>query len=227
MPCLPRHRPSPAMLVACTALAVALGGTSVAAVSYINGRQIKPHSIPKNRLTASAIKSLTGRRGARGSRGVTGPRGVQGLNGPTGPQGILEVKRVIGPISQSITGPTDSFVFAGPTTTLEVGAKQAIVGTGSGSLYVPSGSATVKTYLCYQAANGGTVTPFGISTSNYQRATVTTDYTDPSSSAATIPGAGTWNVGYCVGNDTSATVYGNWASGLYEVVNSGSVVAAG
>jgi hypothetical protein len=56
-------------LVAYTALLFALCGTSFAAASYINGKQIKPHSIPKNRLTGSAIKSL------RGARGPTGPAG--------------------------------------------------------------------------------------------------------------------------------------------------------
>jgi hypothetical protein len=41
--------------VALVALFFALGGTSYAAATYINGSQIKPHSIAKNRLTNSAI----------------------------------------------------------------------------------------------------------------------------------------------------------------------------
>lgn len=66
------------MIVACLALALSLGGTSVAAVSYINGKQIKPHSIPKNRLSARAIKALHGARGVQGPIGPTGPAGPAG-----------------------------------------------------------------------------------------------------------------------------------------------------
>ena len=69
-------------LVAYLALFVALGGTSVAAANYINGKQIKPHSIPKNRLTNGAIAAL---HGARGVQGTPGARGPTGTRGPTGP----------------------------------------------------------------------------------------------------------------------------------------------
>ncbi len=48
--------------IALLALFLALGGTSFAAASYISGKQIKPHSIPKNRLTRKAIKQLKGNR---------------------------------------------------------------------------------------------------------------------------------------------------------------------
>jgi hypothetical protein len=48
--------------VALLALFLALDGTSFAAASYVSGSQIKPHSIPKNRLTNKAIKSLKGNR---------------------------------------------------------------------------------------------------------------------------------------------------------------------
>jgi hypothetical protein len=64
-------------VVSLVALFVALGGTTLAATSYINGRQIQPHSIPKNRLTATAIEGL---RGSRGRRGATGPQGPAGTN---------------------------------------------------------------------------------------------------------------------------------------------------
>jgi hypothetical protein len=76
--------------IALLALFLALGGTSLAAASFINGKQIKPNSIPKNRLTHSAIASLKGARGARGGQGATGPRGatgVQGVKGDTGAAG--------------------------------------------------------------------------------------------------------------------------------------------
>ena len=68
-----RHRGhfSPALVVATAALFAALGGGAYAASTFINGTTIKPTSIPKNRLTGAAIRSL---RGARGPRGFTGAR---------------------------------------------------------------------------------------------------------------------------------------------------------
>ena len=66
-------------LVAYIALLVALSGSSYAAAPLISGSQIKPHSIPKNRLTNKAIAQLKGNRGPRGLRGATGPAGPVGL----------------------------------------------------------------------------------------------------------------------------------------------------
>jgi hypothetical protein len=72
--------PSPALVISLLALFVALGGTTLAATSYINGNNIKPHSIPKNRLTAGAIDGLRGKRGPAGRPGATGPQGPAGSN---------------------------------------------------------------------------------------------------------------------------------------------------
>jgi hypothetical protein len=78
-------------LVAYVALLFALSGTSYAAASYISGSNIKPHSIPKNRLTNSAIAGL------RGLRGVQGSAGPQGPAGPQGSAGIASVTTAVGP----------------------------------------------------------------------------------------------------------------------------------
>lgn len=79
--------PSPALVVSLFALFVALGGTSLAAANYINGKHIKPNSIPKNRLTKSAIKALHGQRGLQGPIGPMGLQGLQGLQGIQGQKG--------------------------------------------------------------------------------------------------------------------------------------------
>jgi hypothetical protein len=68
--------------IALLALFLALGGTSFAAASFINGKQIKPNSIPKNRLTKSAVRSL---KGAKGVQGLPGQRGPTGPLGPSNP----------------------------------------------------------------------------------------------------------------------------------------------
>jgi hypothetical protein len=75
--------PSPALAVSLVALFVALGGTSLAAAGFINGKHIKPHSIPTDRLTKGAIKTLHGAQGPRG------PQGTQGLQGPKGDTGDI------------------------------------------------------------------------------------------------------------------------------------------
>jgi hypothetical protein len=61
--------------IALLALFLALGGTSLAAASYVSGKQIKPHTMARNRLTNKAIKQLKGNRGLPGERGPTGPQG--------------------------------------------------------------------------------------------------------------------------------------------------------
>jgi hypothetical protein len=79
-----RFRPSPAMVVACVALLLVLGGTGYAAVQ----------ALPRNSVTTVQVKdhSLLGRdfkagQIPRGPAGPLGPAGPQGPAGPTGPAG--------------------------------------------------------------------------------------------------------------------------------------------
>lgn len=79
-------RPSPAMFVACIALLVALGGTSVAAVKVL---------APRNSVGSAQVinKSLlpidfkTPPKGPRGPAGVPGPQGSAGPQGAKGDKG--------------------------------------------------------------------------------------------------------------------------------------------
>ena len=112
-----RHRPSPAMVVACLALLVALGGTSVAAV-----QALAPNSVGTTQLRAGAVTTAKlNTRNVTGSKlslnAVTGatvanrslsavdfiagslPRGPQGAAGPAGPAGAAGPAGTIGPIS--------------------------------------------------------------------------------------------------------------------------------
>src|SRR5437870_7651304 len=76
---LRKFRPSPAMLIACAALLVALGGTSYAAVQ----------ALPRNSVTTVQVKdfSLLSRDFKRGQlpTGRQGPPGPPGAPGPAGP----------------------------------------------------------------------------------------------------------------------------------------------
>ena len=101
------------------ALFLALGRTSFAAAELINGSQIKPHTIPKNRLTNSAIASLKGSRG---------PQGPAGLAGPSGPAGPIGSARAPGPpVSPAISVsafPGSPFQRAEPTSRHSRSAQQ-------------------------------------------------------------------------------------------------------
>ena len=114
---LMRHRPSPAMVVACLALGIALTGTSVAAVNALAPNSVGTAQIRANAVTAAKIKNanVTGAKIARNA--VTGakvlnrsltaadfvasslPKGPAGPTGATGPAGPAGPAGTIGPIT--------------------------------------------------------------------------------------------------------------------------------
>jgi hypothetical protein len=88
------HRPSPAMVVACFALLVALGGTGVAATVAL-----APNSVGTAQLRSNAVVSAKVKNGSllrvdfksgqlpAGKTGPPGPPGQQGQTGAAGPAG--------------------------------------------------------------------------------------------------------------------------------------------
>ncbi|HTZ06102.1 MAG TPA: hypothetical protein VMB53_10125 [Gaiellaceae bacterium] len=88
----PHRRPSPALVVACLALAVSLGGTGYAAVvlpansvgtkqlqnGAVVGAKVKPHSLVASNFAPGSVPA--------------GPPGAQGLPGPAGPKGDSATK---------------------------------------------------------------------------------------------------------------------------------------
>ena len=105
------RRPSPAMVVACLALTVALGGTSVAAVSQlvprnsVGPRQIQFGAVtgPKIRNNAVTSVKVANRSLLRADFAPgqlpAGPTGPQGPAGPAGPAGAAGPAGVIGAIT--------------------------------------------------------------------------------------------------------------------------------
>ncbi|MGZ8693885.1 MAG: hypothetical protein ACXWYS_00405 [Gaiellaceae bacterium] len=99
-----RRRPSPATVIACLALLVALGGTGYAAT------QLPPNSVGRQQLRANVIDSSKvqdaslfardfkkgqlprGLRGATGATGAAGPAGATGAVGATGATGAAGPK---------------------------------------------------------------------------------------------------------------------------------------
>src|SRR6188508_717663 len=92
-------RPSPAMVVACAALFVSLGGVGYAAIvlpaNSVGTKQLKKNSVntakvKKHSLLKSDFKPGQLPRGPKGLQGIQGARGIpgaQGIQGPTGDPG--------------------------------------------------------------------------------------------------------------------------------------------
>lgn len=96
-----RIKPSPAMVIACAALLVALGGTSIAAVNAtVPNNSVGTPQLKNNAVTGIKVKNRTlravdfalgqipkGPRGLAGPAGPAGPAGAAGAAGATGPAG--------------------------------------------------------------------------------------------------------------------------------------------
>jgi hypothetical protein len=100
-----RHRPTPATVIACLALAVALSGTSYAAVAKllpknsVGTKQVINGSLQKADLSKKAVAALHGARGARGLQGIPGTPGAAGAKGDKGDPGPAT-----GPAGGDLTG---------------------------------------------------------------------------------------------------------------------------
>jgi hypothetical protein len=91
-----------------------------------------------------------------------------------------------------------------------VGAATVPLGTSA------AGSHQMRYGLCYQSSGGGTITNFV--GNGYTQATIVNGTRDDYSAAAAVnPGAGTWNVGFCVFNNTYALDNSDFVNGWVMV----------
>src|SRR6187397_1423544 len=90
---LRRFHPSPALVVACIALALSTGGVGYAAfrlpVNSVGSAQIQNRSIQRIDLGRKTVGSLRGQRGPQGPQGLRGAQGAIGAQGLRGPQGDI------------------------------------------------------------------------------------------------------------------------------------------
>ena len=142
-----RRRPSPAMVVACLALLVALGGTSIAAVSQLVPRnsvgpvQLRNGAVTNPKLRNNAVNSakVANRSllrsdfapgqlpaGPTGPQGPPGPAGAAGAAGPAGTIGAITVRNATVPIDNS--APPDGNFVTRPATALCAAGELAISG---------------------------------------------------------------------------------------------------
>lgn len=142
------RRPSPAMVVACVALLVALGGTSVAAVSQLGRNTVGTAQLQFGAVTNPKIRSNAVTSAKVQNRSLlradfapgqlpAGPTGPQGPTGPIGPAGAAGPPGVVGAItvrSQSlvVTDALDNDVFTTGETTTQCNAGERAVSGGAG-----------------------------------------------------------------------------------------------
>jgi hypothetical protein len=88
------RRPSPAMVVACLALGIALGGTSYAAITLpknsVGTKQLKKNAVISAKVKNRSLRAVDFKKGQlpRGPRGLQGAQGTQGIQGIQGIQGV-------------------------------------------------------------------------------------------------------------------------------------------
>jgi Collagen triple helix repeat (20 copies) len=161
-----RQLGSPAMIVACVSLVVALGGVSYAAgvlpQNSVGTAQLKKKAVTRAKLTKNAVTSVkvkngsllaadfkagqlpAGPKGDTGAKGDTGPKGDTGLPGAQGPKGDKGDKGAAGPKgdagAQGLPGPSDGYI-----------AKRDILDATGGktvaSLYLPPGNYIISAKL--------------------------------------------------------------------------------
>jgi hypothetical protein len=172
--------PSAALVISLIALFVALGGTAYAS-GLISGSQIKNHSIPAKKLTASAIKSLHRQRGPTGPPGPKGDSGPKGDTGAQGPGAISFTKGDVPAdgIQHEVTtidglnvvyyclGKGVQLDLTAQTGTMYASGDDAMDGTltsiqTSGPSVSAGGSSTVNLDIVAWAGNVGTLTRFDL-----------------------------------------------------------------
>jgi hypothetical protein len=143
------RRPSPAMVVACLALLVALGGTGYAAVSLprnsVGTIQLQPGSVTSAKVQDFTLRRTDfrpgtlrrGPRGARGAQGAAGPTGAPGPAGAAGPAGTIgaitvRTAQVVVDGGAAATNPNGEYVTRSVDRRCESGERAISAGTGWG-----------------------------------------------------------------------------------------------
>jgi len=156
------RRPSPALVVACIALIVALGGTGYAALKLPRGSvgtvqlrngavisvKIKDGSIKLKDLAATTQAQLKASGGPAGAQGPKGDPGARGPSGPIGPRGPTGAKGATGPSgpmgATGVQGPPglSGYTIVQKTLTTTAGSQGVSVNCPTGTVAVGGGGGT-------------------------------------------------------------------------------------
>src|SRR6188472_3093937 len=119
------RRPSPALVISCIALLLALGGTGYATVLQVPRNSVGTAQLKNSAVTTAKVKNRSLLRAdfAAGQlpAGPRGPAGPAGPTGPAGPAGLSGLERVdttsasnsVTPKTQTTTCPTGKRLLGG------------------------------------------------------------------------------------------------------------------
>ncbi len=109
------------------------------------------------------------------------------------------------------------YEFFGPTVVVTVASGQTLFGAAEAPLATDAGVATARAGLCYQLGSGTIANFAGF---NYSVVEVDTTRTPIAAAAAITTLNGTYNVGFCVQNQTATAINDNdYVSGWVMLVN--------
>jgi hypothetical protein len=133
--------------------------------------------------------------------GAQGSPGSPGLPGLPGPSGVVATSTLSGSIG-NVGAYASQFVFAGPTVIVSTTDTQRISGVAQAPLGTSAaGFASFGYDLCYRPL-GSSSAPVNFAGSTFSIAEVsnTAGRLSFTAAASIVPGAGHWEVGYCVFN---------------------------
>ncbi len=146
---IPVRRPSAAMVVACIALGVALGGTSYATVLSVPNNSVTTAKIKNGAVTTPKLKNAAVTNAKLAANAVTSaqvkngsllkadfqpgqlPAGPTGPQGPTGPPGISGLQR-LDVATPSSNSNSKTVIVTCPTGKKVVGGGARVIGNGAG-----------------------------------------------------------------------------------------------
>ena len=158
---LRRYQPTPAMIVACVALVVAMAGTGYAATA-LPRNSVGLAQIRNNAVTASKVKNgsllKVDFKAGQLPRGTRGPAGPAGPVGPAGPGARWALVRADGSIVAQSGGISPTAKPAGGIYVLDFGASLAgkLILTSSANAGDTSDRGTVSAGICGGTPEGGT-----------------------------------------------------------------------
>jgi hypothetical protein len=161
---LRRYRPTPAMVVACVALAVAMAGTSYAASALpynsVGRFQLRANSVTSAKVKNHSLLRVDFRRGQLipGPRGPAGPAGVPGPVGPAGPSARWALVRSDGSIVAQSGGISPTAKPSTGVYVLDFGTSLAgkLILTSSANAGDTTDRGTVSVGICGGTPEGGT-----------------------------------------------------------------------
>jgi hypothetical protein len=177
---------------------------------------------PRGATGATGPAGANGTNGQNGAPGATGPAGPVGPTGPQGSSGVVNVKNWYGAVAGLVVVTNNSYVFVGPTVTVNVAAGQTIVAAASMTIGSSTGGA-IGWEICYRDTSSAALVASRFIVSTLvagQQMTI-------SPVKALNPVAGTYEVGVCVAGagGTRTLNLNDWVWGWAMVTSSSSSAA--